>query len=60
MVHAPPLAPADLEPMGKKLKAACGSGGTVKDGAIEVKGDHFEKLMALLHAQGQKIKRVGG
>jgi translation initiation factor 1 len=33
---------AALEAMAKSLKAACGSGGTVKDGAIEVQGDHGE------------------
>jgi translation initiation factor 1 len=51
---------AALEAMAKSLKAACGSGGTVKDGAMEVQGDHGEKIAALLTKQGLKIKRAGG
>lgn len=49
-----------LEAMSKSLKAACGSGGTVRDGAVEVQGDHCEKIVALLTAQGNRVKRSGG
>lgn len=49
-----------LAALGKQLKTACGSGGTVKDGVIEVQGDHCERVMALLQAQGHKVKRAGG
>lgn len=49
-----------LEALGKQLKAACGSGGTVKDGVIEVQGDHIDRIVALLCAQGYKAKRAGG
>jgi translation initiation factor 1 len=51
---------AALEAMAKSLKAACGSGGTVKDGAVEVQGDHGDKIAALLTRQGHKVKRAGG
>lgn len=51
---------AALQVMGKQLKAACGSGGTVKDGVIEVQGDHCDKVVALLKQQGLTVKRVGG
>ncbi|MBP6006962.1 MAG: translation initiation factor Sui1 [Rhodoferax sp.] len=51
---------AALNALGKQLKTACGSGGTVKDGVIEVQGDHCERVIALLQAQGHKVKRAGG
>ena len=51
---------AELETLGKQLKTACGSGGTVKDGVIEVQGDHGDRLVALLNAQGFNAKRAGG
>lgn len=49
-----------LVALAKQLKAACGSGGTVKDGVIEVQGDHVETVMARLTAAGHKVKRAGG
>ncbi len=49
-----------LDALAKQLKAACGSGGTVKDGVVEVQGDHADKLTALLKAQGFEVKRAGG
>lgn len=51
---------AALEKMARQLKAACGSGGAVKDGVVEVQGDHCDKVLALLAAQGFKVKRAGG
>jgi len=51
---------ATLNALGKQLKTACGSGGTVKNGVIEVQGDHCARVMALLAAQGYKVKRAGG
>ena len=51
---------AALTQLGKQLKAACGSGGTVKDGVIEVQGDHVERVMAALQKLGHKVKRAGG
>jgi len=51
---------AALADLGKQLKAACGTGGTVKDGVIEVQGDHCERVMQLLKAQGHTVKRAGG
>lgn len=55
-----PLDAAALVKLGQELKAACGSGGTVKDGEIEVQGDHVEKVMALLQQRGLRVKRAGG
>ena len=50
----------DLVKLGKQLKAACGSGGTVKDGVIEVQGDHCDRVIELLKAEGWTVKRAGG
>jgi translation initiation factor 1 len=49
-----------LAALAKRLKAACGSGGTVKDGQIEVQGEHGDKIVAFLQAEGFKVKRSGG
>ena len=51
---------AALTALGKQLKTACGSGGTVKDGAIEVQGDHCGRVMGVLKSQGFVVKRSGG
>jgi len=55
-----PLEAAALVKLGQELKAACGSGGTVKDGVVEVQGDHVEKAMAWLQQRGFRVKRAGG
>ena len=44
----------------RTLKAACGAGGTVKDGALELQGDHRDKVEATLSAAGLRSKRSGG
>ena len=49
-----------LADLGKQLKAACGTGGTVKDGVIEVQGDHIERIMQILKTKGHTVKRAGG
>jgi translation initiation factor 1 len=54
------LAEADLVALGKKLKAACGVGGTAKDGVIELQGDHRDRVLELLKAQGRAVKKAGG
>lgn len=51
---------AELTALAQQLKKLCGSGGTVKNGVIEVQGDHCEKVMAKLSALGYKVKRAGG
>jgi len=46
--------------LAQQLKKLCGTGGTVKDGAIEIQGDHCEKVLAKLSEMGYKVKRAGG
>ena len=60
MVRGAVLGPAELAALGKRLKAACGSGGTVKDGAVEIQGDHLDRLLAWLTQAGFNAKRTGG
>jgi translation initiation factor 1 len=49
-----------LAALGKRLRSACGSGGTVKDGVIEVQGDHAERVVAWLVAEGfANVKKAG-
>lgn len=55
-----PLGADGLTALAKKLKNACGSGGTVKEHQIEIQGDHTDKVIALLQAEGFKVKRAGG
>ena len=49
-----------LNATGQQLRAACGAGGTAKDGVIEVQGDHVERVMAWLTQAGHRVRRTGG
>jgi translation initiation factor 1 len=51
---------AALSTLAQQLKKLCGSGGTIKDGTIEIQGDHRDKVQAKLVELGYKVKRVGG
>ena len=50
---------AALAQLGKQLRSACGSGGTVKDGVIEVQGDHVGPLMLALQKLDHVVKQAG-
>jgi translation initiation factor 1 len=55
------LDPAALAALGQRLRRACGSGGAVKEGVIEVQGDHADRVVEWLRAEGlADVKRAGG
>lgn len=60
LVSGIPLPEQELKALAKKLKAKCGTGGTVKDGVIEIQGDQRDLLLEELRSQGYTVKRVGG
>jgi len=49
-----------LTALGKRLRAACGAGGSAKDGVLEVQGDHVERVIEILKAEAFAAKRSGG
>ena len=55
-----PGTPAEVGDLARALRAACGAGGTVKNGALELQGDHRDKVEAALAARRLKSKRSGG
>ena len=55
-----PLDDYDLKDLAKELKAKCGCGGTVKNGIIEIQGDHRDLLIKELEKREYKAKKVGG
>lgn len=55
-----PGSTAEVAALARALKSACGAGGTVRDGALELQGDHRDKVEAALRARGLGSKRAGG
>ena len=60
MVKNLTLSEEDLKALAKKLKQECGTGGTVKDGVIEIQGEHRQKMAEVLQKLGYKVKIAGG
>ena len=54
------LTPTDMKTLAKKLKTVCSSGGTVKEGIIEIQGEYREKIAEVLGEMGYKVKIAGG
>lgn len=55
-----PLQGAELKELAQELKRRCGGGGTVRDGVVEIQGDHRDALVTVLAAKGWKVKKAGG
>ena len=55
-----PLPTEKLKDLGKKLKKKCGCGGTLKNGKIEIQGEHRDFLVDELKKQGFTVKKSGG
>ena len=55
-----PMTLSDIESLAAKLKKRCGSGGTVRNGIIEIQGDHRDAIVAELIKMGWQAKRSGG
>jgi translation initiation factor 1 len=55
-----PLGQSEIEKLARDLKKKCGSGGTVRDGTIEIQGEHRDALVQELGRLGFTVKRSGG
>lgn len=55
-----PLAEEELKELASRLKRRCGTGGALKDGVIEIQGDHVALLVEELTQQGFQVKKSGG
>jgi translation initiation factor 1 len=55
-----PLKGEALKDLAGALKKRCGCGGTVKEGVIEIQGDHRETLLKELESRGYQVKLAGG
>jgi translation initiation factor 1 len=55
-----PFDAAQLAELAARLKRLCGAGGAVKNGVIEIQGDHRDRLVAELCKLGLEAKRSGG
>ncbi len=60
VISGVPLSAPEIKELAGALKKKCGCGGTVKDGVIEIQGDHRDVLLAELQARGLKVKFAGG
>jgi translation initiation factor 1 len=59
-VEGVPLSIDSLRELASELKRRCGTGGTLKDGVIEIQGDHRDAVVAELTRRGFTVKRAGG
>jgi translation initiation factor 1 len=55
-----PMSQSDIESLATRLKKRCGSGGTVREGVVEIQGDHRDAIVAELIKLGWPAKKSGG
>jgi len=60
VISGVPLAQEELTALAAQLKKRCGCGGTVKQGVIEIQGEHIELLLDELKQRGFRVKKSGG
>jgi len=60
VIHGLPERGTALDARAAELRRLCGAGGTVKDGAVELQGDHRERVAERLRALGYRVKLAGG
>lgn len=60
LVRGLDLDTAALAALGKQLRSACGAGGAVKDGVLEIQGDHRSRVVDCLKSAGHTVKLAGG
>ena len=60
LISGVPLDAAGLKALARELKQLCGTGGTLKDGVIEIQGDQRDKLLPALQNKGWQVKMAGG
>ncbi len=59
-IHGLPQRGAALEAQASDLRRLCAAGGTVKDGVVEIQGDHRERAAERLRALGYTVRLAGG
>jgi translation initiation factor 1 len=58
LVHG--LVPDEIEATGKELRRRCGTGGTTKNGVVELQGDHRDAVIAFFTERDRRVKKAGG
>ncbi len=58
IVHG--IGTGEIEAVGKELRRLCGTGGTTKNGVVELQGDHRDAVVAFFTERGRRVKRAGG